>query len=681
MRHLNRMALLAAIAGLAACTDDRQDAGWVGDLQIITQGGPGVTQPGGKGGMVTIENQGAGSLYLRQAGVVPLTVNVPNAIPDLGGNPLTIAAGSIVYRTPASIPWGSGTLDDALYGDDGATAATGLHIQPGATLVINPNHDELPPAGNETAELRFRSGVYIEGTLSTAMYDAQNASRMRLHVIDLVIAPGGRIEALGGPPSGGSLYGGNGGILFIYSVGAIVNRGSIDTSGQEGPNGGQGGSVYLLSDTNAVLNAGDIMTAGGAGTGNLGGDAGSIGLNYEGLSMYGLGITANTGFLIAAGGMGAVAGGKGGGVELGNAFGSVLNSGGIATNGGNGSLSPSDGGNAGRIRVLAKNGAFRVAGTFQALGGVGWGAPSKGGMGGDIILTTMPGNIDSETCYVGANLYTAGGRADQGGAGGDVSIQHITDQSPRAGEDHLILVNYRSIDTSGGNGSSGGAAGNIEIRNSGGKTDLTGPHYTGDFANDITLKACGGNGLAAGGSGGNAAQITLANAVDDTAPKRSLANAGDLMAAGGDGALDGGSGGRVRLVDRFQVVNRARLLASGGAGGTGLGGTGGEIEIDSDDLMTNYGPIDANGGASGGTSGGIGGTIAVIGQASASYAPCSAIGGDCLTGLGGLGGLIIVTSFDFPSAVGPMSVTGGRGLDAAHNGLNGSKIVDGITVP
>jgi hypothetical protein len=642
MRWFTHVALLVAMAVLPACNNGSGDNGGgvvpLSGLKILAKGGTGTDGQGGTGGYVDVWSRSG--LRVLQSGTVNNTFSIPDVSPDLGANPLTIAA-------------------DVTLSPSGFATYTGLHVLAGVTLTITPDTDGTPIDPSyyyDTATLTFASGVQIDGTvkmgprvayippskpdgiLMGAAITEDDTASLILSAENLVITSGGRIDLTGNVDSDDKT-GGTGGNLTVTIAGTLINKGAIDASGGGGWTGGNGGNVSLTSSENGLYNSGSITTSGGSEeTSFYGGFAGNIAMSSSG--SYGL---YNSGPLTAIGGSGTGFGRDGGDITLidnSSPNGAVLSSGILNASGGD-ATEGGQGGLAGQFNLNSAYGPVRVTGALYARGGNsivpegGLGKPSTagaaqilsrsslGGSGGNVwmgsavlrktglsasLLVTLS-EINGE-CVVGADIDVSGGNSDvDGGQAGGVDIG-----SGSGGAEIMYLVGYSLIDISGGDGADGGDAGSDTISLSNDSVIIAGPGKVllavGEGAsgkgifNEVPLVARGGKGTA--GNGGDGGSVDLEDAANGP-----VDSSGPIDVSGGEGTLDGGYGGYIGMFG-LNVTSSAALNANGGNGGTvpgSDGGEGGYVEIGSLLPPSTLDPMPTVDGGDGTTPGADGGVM------------------------------------------------------------------------
>lgn len=593
-------------------------------------------------------------------------------MPYLGTNPRTIT-GTVTYTVGAPSLTTVTAATTTIYGDDGATVATGLWVKPGATLVLPPHIDaNASPASYELVEISFSDGVFIEGTVQIGFVDGSSFDRADFHLgaQDLVIAETGRVNLRGADNASGP--GGNGGDFQTLSGGRRrVNAGLIDTSGGNGTvAGGDAGFIELRANS-TCYNSGTLIANGGHATNGPGGSVST----WNGIWSDGIGGGFNTGTIQSRGGNGTTAGGNGNEWYIGGygGHGGSANSGTIDLSGGN-STSNGNGGRGGTLYLEATGAAVRATGSFVSRGGNGAGS-GDGGEGGDLYLATYEGSgsvsgyLDvTYGIFFGMSLDLRGGNGARGGNGGSVNAyadenRFQTESSPLASG--VKFIGYALLELSGGRGTTaGGDGGHLIGFNHGGYTHAEdGAGNLNDFAvgsltNEADIVARGGQGTGGDGGGGGYLHLEI-DAYGAPSYARSAANFGDLDFRGGDGSAAGGWGGRITLKDAVAVINTGTINTSGGNGGTGNGGVGDYIEMFSDGLARNTGAWISNGGNSTSAGAGWGGALSIYGGRVESLASISANGGNGATG--GSGGSIRILSAEGVTLRGTYSVKAGAG--------------------
>ena len=286
---------------------------------------------------------------------------------------------------------------------------------------------------------------------------------------------------------------------------SIRNTGSMTANGGTtiygGGDGGNGGTISLEANNNSIsnLSTGVITVNGGAG--NVGGHGGYIDLPTAPHSL----VSQNAGQIQANGGAGngnetSTAGiaGNGGNISLG----SLINSGSISANGGDGgTYTGGHGGNGGVIDAISL--VNKPLATLSAIGGSGSGQGGGiGGSGGNLTVTNFTNNgsvslngggafgvsgntagdgghfqggnvINTGTIFANGGSTGAKGPA-KGGLGGHIKITNLTNSN-------IISANGGS----GDNGSDGGLLTFSKVTNTGTLTANGGNTYFNSFGSNF----------------------------------------------------------------------------------------------------------------------------------------------------------------------------------------------------
>lgn len=673
---LAALALAATGCGGGGGGGSTQDPEPAPTLKILARGGKGTTGPGGSGGPISISAAAGSDVRVLATGSVDASFHRNLVPPDLGPNPLTVAAAQTLTPDAAG----------ALVGDDGASPATGLWVKPGATLTLLPNVDWDGVPGLETVRLVVPGGLWVEGALTVGLRadSTVDASDLRVAAGAAVLA--GRLDLSGLAAT--TPRGGHAGNLFVEADGGIQLAGVIRAVGGDGDKGGNGGIVSVYSALYGLWSTADITTSGGAGSASAGGDAGWIELlgsgSPGGSGSWGGAFSA--GKITARGGPGASAGGKGASVYVAGYYnGSIVSSSDIDTSGGAATVDGSGGGG-GWVSLKSWTGELRVAGTIVTRGGAAAGTMT-GGNGGGVYLALYDddqtfGGLYVGAARIGAAIDTSGGDGATGGAGAEIIVDLYPSAAYQPGAHVLELVGYAGIDASGGSGATGGEGGDLLIQNDLAWTAGATP-VIGGIRVEVPLTTAGGAGD--GGDGGRGGDVNVytyyvhdpSGTTDNGVPSydRSTTVTAPIVTSGGDGA-GGGQAGGILLYDRMRVSAPA-LTAAGGRGSAGTGGAGGTVEVMSDVQTELGGAIQASGG-DGTTSGGAAGQVSAWGLYTRVAGDLSANGGACTAGTGGDGGRIdLVASGSATSFKGTASVRGGAGASA---GATGTVRLDGTPV-
>jgi hypothetical protein len=207
------------------------------------------------------------------------------------------------------------------------------------------------------------------------------------------------------------------------------------------------------------------------------------------------------------------------------------------------------------------------------------------------------------------------------------------------------------------------------------------------FANEGTIDVSGGKGDGAGDGGhagvssnwGDYLGIWVNNATGG--PDNGggmILNKGRLLASGGQGA-NGGEPAEVELIAHSHVVNTGEISANGGTGTTGYGGNAGwNIELESDYAsVLNSGALTQKGGdgATGGGNGGYvylySGNYGYVGDVVSSGAISTSGGTATTAGGGGDGGDVGLYAYGAVRTSGALTLAGGAAAGASTAGSGG----------
>ena len=548
-------------------------AGVGGDLGTGTAGtggdGPGTAGTGGATGTA-----GAGGGYVPPVGVV-WTVDGGDAASGRasgGGTIHVVARGAVTLgASPTPPPPVSTPPADAIALDDAALSAD-------VTVASSIRLDGALTAGGGDAVRQITStggDIFVSGTLRGG--EVGGASRgLSLN------APQGTVYVTGTIDTAGRSAGQTGGSIVITGQ-RVVLLGSVSSNGADGDVGGWGGPIAIAA-ADLVFVGGPVSLRGGVGT-TTAGSGGPITIDASGAVQAvalvdarggaGSGNTATAGVggaikigelaapslvnlsvpLSARGGMGGVAGGKGGVVTLEPQAGNLVIAGSVDLGGGAASAQPGDGG------------------TFLGLAGAGVGDDPVNG--GDIQLV---GKIAAN----GGGI-TAGG-AGNGGVAGTVTIEPVS------------LLGALVVNATGAVLLDGGASGGAGIAGGGGHLYFT--TSDGDLTMGGTLSLRGGDARDPGGTGGlgGAVDIFSDHNYDGIGGHLLIAKTGLIDASGGAGTI-GGSGrnngrdGVAGFPDEMELI--AVLINCDGKHGT------------TENWLDNQGLIVARGGAANGNGGDI----------------------------------------------------------------------------
>ncbi len=569
---------------------------------FIASGGTGSSGWGGSGGQFTVES--AGSIQVLKNGTLDASFTMPTATPDLGANPVVVAADTTVsdiddtpgalcqvYNGDGSLYIGDGT---GTCGDGGDTQVTGLAIDAGVTLtliedgsgagtLILPN--DLVVNGTITTDLSAAWGLYIEANL----IDVESGGMISASAttpdsdggeIDLGYGTGmtktiinrGIIEARGDGT-------GTGGYIYCEPDELVVNTGTIDVSG--GNNGGSGGEFDAVVDYGDFYSSGTVRMNGG--NGDMGGET-----EYSNNWWYGYSAWIETAYRGNANGRN----------------GDIVISGTWEAKGGDGANG--NGGSGGYLYFQTDGiGTVTLNATMSVKGGSGAGSGSLGGYGGEIDVYSAldpngnGGYNDPTPGTIGiAGAYDLrGGNGDQdGGGGGYFAVYAWAVNSLNVGSD-VQCPGFPAMAMNGGQGGAdGGSALSYSFHLYTYSPDGLIP--SGPITNEADIQAKGGTATAAGGTGGMGGYVEiLADTPSD--PSTVVSNSGNIDVSGGDGDSGGSAydGGDSVYLAAYHVGGSGSITANGG-NGTTSGGSGGTIDLYSDDLATNYaGPLSVAGGA------------------------------------------------------------------------------------
>lgn len=534
-------------------------------------GGDGTGTPGTGG---TTGTAGAGGGYVPPAGVV-WTVDGGDAASGRasgGGAIHVVARGAVTLgASPTPPPPVSTPPADAIAIDDAALGAD-------VTVAGSVRLDGPLTAGGSAAVRQITStggDIFVSGTLRGG--EVGGAARgLSLN------APQGTVYVAGTIDTAGRSGGQTGGTIVITGQRVVV-LGSLSSNGADGDLGGWGGPITIAA-TDLVFVGGPVSLRGGVGT-TTAGSGGPLTIDASGAvqavaivdarggAAIGGSATAGVGGAIkigelaapslvnlsvplsARGGMGGVAGGKGGAVTLEPQMGNLVIAGSVDLGGGAAAAQPGDGG------------------TFLGLAGAGVGDDPVDG--GDIQLV---GKIAAN----GGGI-TAGG-AGNGAVAGMVTIEPVS------------LRGALVVDVTGAVMLDGGASGGPGIAGGGGHLYFT--TSDGDLTMRGTLSLRGGDARDPGGTGGlgGAVDIFSDHNYDGIGGHLLIATTGMIDASGGAGTIGGsgrnnGGGGVAGFPDEMELI--AVLINCDGKHGT------------TENWLDNQGLIIARGGAANGNGGDI----------------------------------------------------------------------------
>ncbi len=448
------------------------------DLNL--NGGAGIDDDGGQGGVLAILTDGTQGIQLKKNDKAKFNVNLPStdfsAAVDLGPNPLIVDQDlTINAYTSRGAAIADGVLDGGyfiLFGDytvyqlDTAgppdDVVTGLRVEKNVTLTLGLNFDYMKGTNMDTAAIDF---FEPEGDtwgdveiLGTVIAKSRNTGFLIPGSLDMEPAI---IDRPDYNSHGNPVTARDSGNLVIAAQQVFVRKdGLVDARGVDGTenqNGGDGGSVFLYGDDGAFVDGQMLSTGGdGAGSGH-GGNGDDAFILSEGAAFHSGDQTVD-----ASGGNGRT-GGQGGGVGMG-ALSFVFNIGRLVSNGG-----------------IGNNG--------------------HGGDGGEIDLFACESGI-----YNSGDLIANGGDATDGDAGwsgfielnrscgfGFLSISPTN--GPRVGYPGQI-INIGSITANGGNADNG---------DGGSVTGMRWDNFGGDVISNAPITMNGGVGTGSSSYGGDAA--------------------------------------------------------------------------------------------------------------------------------------------------------------------------------
>lgn len=633
-----------------------------GSFDLSVAGGNGSAGNGGDGGPFTVN---AAQLRMSKEGLVDASFTAPTATENLGANPRTITANTIIDLNDSIA--GCPNPVTLLGGTDATantTDATGLKVAAGAILTLVAD----PDCGGSVSFDILPGDIVIEGTLKTSGGDdiSLSSGGSFLMRTGSAVDTSGAASATGNSESGGN--------LTVSVNGRVILQGTITTSGGSATttaptvgNGGLGGNVAIDSGY-TFHNTGAIATAGGTAANGAGGNGGTITFR-AGCAGNGGGLF-NSGLVTASGGSGTTGAGLGGDIALnavcsGASPGDLLNGASLTADGG--SATAGDGETAGNITFTARGRLFNNGG-LSANGGSFTGASPSTGNGGDGgTVTIMNNNVDdpNNETRIAAAITANGGNGVIGGTAQGGSIN---------GGVNVHLLSFKEVHLHGGTGVGDGAGPN-ESGGDGGALTL---NAIDDFLNELLIHIVGGDGTGTGTDGGDGGSVII--------DANSVVNYGNITNSGGAGTDSGGNANNISInAADHGILNTASLSANGGSGSNaaaGSGGDGGAISLDASRSIANSGVLQAIGGDhpdSAGSGGGL--TLTSTGR-TANTAAITANGGNAATTAGtdgGFGGEITLATHEQPTAnSGVLSVVKGTGSNTAV--VNGTILIDGSNV-
>jgi len=566
--------------------------------------------------------------------------------------------------------------------NDADEVVTGIHVSPGVTLTFQPNYTNWSGcigAGTDiTAGLEYvgiwgsiTNSIWNQGTITVMDYvtganEVGNTYRTPIGSaldkvgLDLetnsVFLNDGTIVTKGTDTT--LTTGGNGGWIYLWANAAIVNRGTIDSSGGNGTDGGYAGNPTI--DTNyGIWNSGPINAKGGTGTAGVGGYGARISFNtYDWQSLL-----YNSGTLNSSGGDGTAGGGDASGSTLyagqswGYACGAFVNSGNLIGNGGNATTDGNGGTGANWWNADAPHdlGAYGCnllnSGAIEFKGGAGKGAGSSGGGGGELYVYTgvnwdygsnnlvAPGSIQ-----FGGSVNADGGAGESGGGGGHMELYNDVYMDPLnwysdyvypTNSGSIEVLGFSNVNLRGGKGATdGGSGGYSELYWDISNYNDTNVDWNGNFFivtpssiyNDTDFDLTGGQGLAGNGGSGGAFYAELRSdylfwnwwkpgAKSTPVMPGSIENRGNITTKGGQGVFNGGNAGyryyyysngysyydddiSIFMFASGNIINTGALNASGGNATdvTGNGGYGYPVVLDAIGNTLNSGSVNVSGG-------------------------------------------------------------------------------------
>jgi hypothetical protein len=770
------MVFLAA-AMLTACSSGGSSGSAPGSSGATTpvisaKGGEGTVANGGSGGAFEVIPYDNTSVKIDREGTVNTAIDtaffdnlIASTNLDFGAVLLDVTNNLTISTYPSGTETGVAdgeyhmhASDSTLYKRNSGVddQVTGIHVRPGKTLTLGLNWSNNPTcpvgceSGYDVAAVMMSDDIWNEGTITTldlvtgkddilgSVTNIADGSVLDKGSLDLrtskTILNDGTIITRGTDTTVAT--GGWGGSIYLWADTAIVNRGTIDSSGGTGLDGGKA-AIIELHGVAGIWNAGPLTTKGGTGTENEGGHGARIVFNTYGWQS----LLYNSGTLNSSGGDGPGGGGSASGstlyagVEWDYACGAFVNSGnliangGIATTDGNGGTGANYWAGGDAPHVLGAFGCNLLnSGTIEMKGGAGKGSGNSGGDGGELYVWTAmdydyydnvigPGSI-----LFGGSLAADGGSGETGGSGGYVQLgnyAYLSIPNVSNGDDiyptmsgSIEVLGYSAANFTGGKGAlDGGSGGYATLYWSVSNTydpnvnDNTGNGFIvtpSSIYTDVDFDLSGGQGVAGNGGTGGAFYAQMHSdyifweyykpgAKSAPAAPGSIENHGKITTKGGQGALSGGDAGyrydgyydadmSIYMLASGNIINTGILDASGGAATdtAGNGGYGNPVRFDALGNVLNSGSITVSGGY-GADSGGDGAWVDLVSYAGTNFnsAAVTANGGNAsaTAGSGGNGGYIYIANYYGPlaaSSTGTLSVTGGT---AANPGSDGGTYV------
>lgn len=473
-----------------------------------------------------------------------------------------------------------------------AIVVTGLHVRPNVVLTLPARDTEIVLSGDLSNEGTIRTTPGANG-YSPAMsflpkrFFGSAGSRLdasgkpvtnanggwggNIAIYTDYIANEGVIDTRGADGGAGDWNGGAAGVVNVIAnrAGAIgiANAGTIIARGGKGSGKGNGGrgSIVGIQTIGFLIQRGDIDTSGGNGA--SGGDAYFVGLQASGeLRVTGT-LTTRGGDALAASCTGSCQGGISGFVQLRSYGGETSFAGKWIGSGGASVGAAGRDGNAFKLEsrdgetVAAGN--ITLAGSFEALGGAG----TTGGKGGGVWITQFTAKPAGQgIAFFGlTNVDLGGGQGTTGGGNG--GLLDVTNGAPSDTRSSGSVLVHVPVVARGGAATTSGAGGN------GGTAQIFAgalgepPADAQAIALAGALDVGGGSGIIAGGASG-AINVSARDRIDVHAPI--IAKGGDASGANGTGGA--ASAGKFETPGAFTIG--APLTLAGGSG-TGAAATGG----------------------------------------------------------------------------------------------------------
>lgn len=731
---------------LSACSDSTTGSAAVSGTTTVLSlaGGEGTVGSGANGGAFYVYPFDNTSVKISRTGSVDTTVDtsffdkvISTATFTTGAVPLDVTTNLTLNTYPTGT---AGLTDGQFYMHAGTNSiykydaagdtelvVTGIHVHPGVTLTLGLNLNGNitgPAAGNtgyDMVQVRLTNGIWNQGTITTMdlVTGKDDILNPGINTADGTSLDKGsmdiRIGSSNYPPNDGMVFlndgvittrgtdttlttGGFGGHISIWADTAVVNRGTIDSSGGNGMDGGRSGYSSLKGGF-GLWNTGPVNAKGGTGTDGEGGlgyyisfDTGS---KVDGTYVW-QSLLYNSGTLNSSGGDGTGGGGHASGATLYAGFegryacGALVNSGSLIGNGGNATTAGYGGDGAsysayGYHDLRAYGCNLLNSGAIEFKGGTGKGAGTSGGSGGELYVRTAmaydnynnvvaPGSI-----YFGGSVLADGGAGESGGSGGYVELGNYVylgiynwswgDYIFATNSGSIEVLGYSTVNLKGGKGAiDGGIGGTAELfwdisNYNDTNVDENGNGFIvtpSSIYNDTDFDLAGGQGMAGNGGTGGTFYAEMSGdylfwnwwkpGAKSTLPAPgSIENRGNISTRGGQGALQGGNAGStyrdyaffnvsIYLLASGNITNTGALDASGGlaTAATGTGGIGNTVYFDALGNVLNSGTIAVSGG-NGAAAGGAAGWAYFWSEAGTDIntAAITANGGNANASLGG----------------------------------------------